>query len=74
MAPNRMDFLTALRSQGLLLTSARVALVVGTILNAINHGAAIIAGEPLLWGKLALNYVVPFCVASYSAARHEMRK
>jgi hypothetical protein len=57
-----------------MVTSARVSLLVGTILNVINHGEAIIAGEPLVWGKVALNYLVPFCVASYSAARHELRR
>lgn len=74
MANGHSDFLTALRSPGLLLTSARVSLVVGTVLNVINQADAVFAGMPVLWGKLALNYVVPFCVASYSAARNEMRK
>jgi len=44
-----------------------VALVVGTVLNAINQGAELFAGEPLVVWKLALTYCVPFLVASYGS-------
>jgi hypothetical protein len=44
-----------------------IAVVVGTILNAINQGAEIISGDPINFLKLALTYAVPFCVASYGA-------
>ncbi len=44
-----------------------VALVVGTILNLINQGDALIAGRPLNLIKLALTYIVPYCVCSYGA-------
>ena len=44
-----------------------VALVVGTILNAINQGDALLgSGEIVLW-KLLLTYFVPFAVASYGS-------
>ena len=44
-----------------------VALIVGTVLCAINQGDIILAGEiPVLW-KVALTYIVPFCVATYGA-------
>jgi hypothetical protein len=49
--------------------AARVSLFVGTCLNAINQGVAIWEGAHIQWGKFALNYAVPFLVASYSAAR-----
>lgn len=49
-----------------------VAVVVGTVLNAINQGLEIWSGnEAILW-KLVLTYIVPFLVASfgsYSALR-----
>jgi hypothetical protein len=52
--------------------SLLVAAVVGTVLNAINQGPEIFAGQwPNLW-KLGLTYIVPFLVASfggYSALR-----
>ncbi|MDP6690852.1 MAG: nitrate/nitrite transporter NrtS [Alphaproteobacteria bacterium] len=43
------------------------ALVVGTILTAINHGDVILAGDapPLL--KVALTYCVPYCVTTWGA-------
>ncbi|GFE77498.1 hypothetical protein NTCA1_51470 [Novosphingobium sp. TCA1] len=47
----------------------RVSAVVGTILNVINQGSSIWTGVGIDWSRLALNYAVPFLVASYSAAR-----
>lgn len=52
--------------------SLRIALVVGAILNLVNQGGAILAGAGISWIHVAMNYVVPYCVASYSAARNEM--
>ncbi|WP_169257857.1 nitrate/nitrite transporter NrtS [Aromatoleum toluvorans] len=54
--------------------AVRVALTVGTILNLINQGGPLIAGEGISWTHVALNYLVPYCVSSYSAARNEMRR
>jgi hypothetical protein len=51
--------------------SLRVALVVGTILNLVNQGSAILEGADISWLHGALNYLVPYGVASYSAARNE---
>lgn len=50
-------------------TAIRVSLVVGTVLNLINQGDALWHGGAIQWGKLLLNYVTPYLVASYSAAR-----
>lgn len=47
--------------------SVVVALVVGTVLNLINQGDALVAGAALNWWKIALTYIVPFCVATYGA-------
>lgn len=44
-----------------------VAAVVGTVLNLINQGDALLAGAPLDWWKIALTYGVPYLVASYGA-------
>ncbi len=49
-------------------TSASISLIVGTILNAINQGDRLLAGSDLDWGRILLNFLVPFCVASISAA------
>jgi hypothetical protein len=43
------------------------ALVVGTLLTAINHGDLILAGmAPPLW-KVGLTYCVPYCVTTWGA-------
>lgn len=60
-------------SRPVALASLRVALVVGTVLNVINLGPAILAGQPASWFHAGLNYLVPFCVASYSAASAQIR-
>lgn len=52
----------------------KVAIVVGTILNVINQGGRLFDGLPLSWFHVGLNYLVPYCVSSYSAARNEMRR
>ena len=47
--------------------SLAVALIIGTVLNAINQGAELLGGaSPVLW-KLLLTYFVPFAVASYGS-------
>lgn len=47
--------------------SGIVAVLIGTLLNGINQGAEMMAGDsPVVW-KLLLTYVVPFCVASYGS-------
>jgi hypothetical protein len=46
--------------------AARTALVVGTLLSAVNQGAIVWSGEATLgtWARVAFNYAVPFVVAS----------
>jgi hypothetical protein len=44
-----------------------VALVVGTVLNLINQGDAIMAGAALNWLKVGLTYVVPYLVSTHGA-------
>jgi hypothetical protein len=59
----------ALRYPPLLRRSATTALVVGTILVAINQGTVLFEGSlplALLW-KIPLTYAVPFFVASWGA-------
>ena len=50
-----------------ILRSLTVALVVGTGLNVINQGDALISGEALVVWKVVLTYLVPFAVASYGS-------
>lgn len=51
--------------------ATRVALVVGTVLVAINQGPALLGGRvnPALAVRVALTYAVPFLVSLYTAWR-----
>ena len=55
----------------LIRTAISTALVVGTILTAINQGNVILGGHlpPVLYWKIPLTYCVPYCVATWSALR-----
>jgi hypothetical protein len=58
-------------------TSAKVALLVGTILALINYGDRIFFRwdmKTLDWVKLAITYCVPYCVATYGAASYALRQ
>jgi hypothetical protein len=47
--------------------SLYVALVVGTVLNLINQGDAILGAGSINWIKLSLTYLVPYAVCTYGA-------
>jgi hypothetical protein len=47
--------------------SLTVALVIGSLLNAINQGPEMLSGQWPVWWKLILTYLVPFAVASYGS-------
>lgn len=51
-----------------------VAAVVGTALNLINQGEALFSGNGFSIPHLFMNYLVPYCVASYSAAKNELTR
>ncbi|WP_288362905.1 nitrate/nitrite transporter NrtS [uncultured Spongiibacter sp.] len=64
-----MGFWHSAMSRPVVFTALKVAAVVGTILNVINQGEVLWAGvEPDL-PRLLLNYLTPYCVASYSGAK-----
>jgi hypothetical protein len=69
MAGRNRCFRCAATHRPLLYRSAKTAAVVGTILVAINVGPAILAGEaqPAVLWRVLLNYLVPFCVATWGA-------
>ena len=58
----------------IVVNACRIALVVGTVLNLINQGDAILAGQGISWGHIAMNYLVPYCVATYSAVKNELTR
>ena len=59
----------AVRHRPIMRKAAQTAVVVGTILTAINQGDALLNHHltaALLW-KIPLTYVVPYCVSTYGA-------
>jgi hypothetical protein len=60
-------------SDGVPQRSLWVALVVGTILNLINQGDALVAGRPVDIVKLVLTYIVPYVVCTYGAVSFRLR-
>jgi hypothetical protein len=59
----------AVRHAPMLARSARIALIVGTLLTAINHGDVIVGGHwmaAMIW-KIPLTYATPFAVATWGA-------
>lgn len=48
-----------------------VALVVGLLLSSINQGDVILSGAitTIIWLKVGMNFVIPFCVSSYGYLR-----
>jgi len=59
-------------SDGVPRRSLVVALIVGTILNLINQGDALVAGLPLDVAKLLLSYLVPYFVSTWGAVSYRL--
>ena len=57
-------------SDGVPWRSFVVAVIVGTILNLINQGDALLSGAHLNFTKIILTFVVPYCVATYGAVSY----
>lgn len=60
-------------SDGVPKRSLLVALVVGTLLNLINQGEALIGHGHFDPVKAALTFVVPYCVATYGAVSYRLK-
>lgn len=61
-------------SNGVPRRSFILAIIVGTIINLINQGDFLMAGEPLNWVKIGLSYILPYCVATYGAVSVQMSR
>lgn len=59
-------------SRHIVSNALKIALGVGTLLNLVNQGEQMLQGSTISWLHLLLNYLVPYCVASYSAAKNEI--
>lgn len=71
--PSFIRIVSAACSGAIARAAARLSLVVGTALNVINQGDALFGGGDVRWGLVLMNFAVPYCVASYSAARNQLQ-
>jgi hypothetical protein len=65
-------FFSTVFSRPIVIGALRVSFVVGCVLNLINQGEALLAGTGISWGHVVLNFLVPYAVSSYSAARNQL--
>ena len=61
-------------SDGVPRRSLYVALIVGTVLNLINQGDALLGMASINWLKLTLTYCVPYVVCTYGAVSYRLKK
>lgn len=66
------QFLALAFERGIARRSAVVAIVVGTILNLINQGDALLLGAHVSLWEVILTYAVPYCVATYGAVSYRL--
>lgn len=52
--------------------ASRLALVVGPILVLINQGDAVFSGVQPDWLKVALTFVVPYCVSTWTSVAKDL--
>jgi len=70
LACQKPGFWAAAAKRNVVILSLKIAAVVGMILIAINQGDAILGGDPIVWWKVVLTFMVPYGVSTYSAAAH----
>lgn len=63
----KRDISSLLFGDGTPRKAAATALVVGTVLTAINHGDTILLGHFPPFLKVGLTYCVPYCVTTWGA-------
>lgn len=63
------EFLRLASERSVVRRALGYAVVVGSVLIAINHGDAILAGEigPVRWWKMGLTVLVPYAVSTLSS-------
>lgn len=72
--PSRTPLVRLLSQPRIVVPALKVALVVGSSLNLINSGEQLWNQHSINLWQVGLNFVVPFCVSSYSATRNDLRR
>lgn len=66
--------LNALTAWPIIFTACKVSLIVGTLLNIINQFDVLKGEQQWQWHMMLFNYLVPYCVSSYSSAVQYLKK
>ena len=74
MREDKKTLLLSAVSDGVPWSALKVAVVVGTVLNAINQADAIFGSVPISWPKLVLTYLVPYAVFTFGAVSAKARQ
>lgn len=72
-SPDNTNRLRTFLEPQIIASATRVSLLVGTVLNLVNQGPVLVSQTGISWPKIAMNYIVPYCVATYSAAANQWR-
>lgn len=69
MSAHESSFIWLARQPSVMKRAAKIALIVGVILAAINHGDAILSGTITTGtvAKILMTFCVPYCVSTYSS-------
>ncbi|MFM9845549.1 MAG: nitrate/nitrite transporter NrtS [Hyphomicrobiaceae bacterium] len=67
MSNDRLSALHRALSWPIAKRSLLTMLIVGSFLNLINQGDALMRPDAINWWKVLLTYCVPFCVATFGA-------
>lgn len=62
-----LNFLQLATQSDIVKRSLIVAFIVGSLLNVINQGDALMGDRAVEWGKCVLTYLVPYCVSTYGS-------
>lgn len=65
-------FVKTALSRHIVFNAFKIAMVVGTLLNTLNQGESMLRGGTISWLPFILNFLVPYCVSSYSATKIEL--
>lgn len=66
---HRDAFFSIARQRTVVMRALRIAGIVGVVLATLNHGDTILSGQATFstWAKIALTFLVPYSVSTYSS-------
>lgn len=67
-------FIRIFFSKKIVQNAIKIAFVVGITLNIINQGKFLLEPRKISWLHFVLNFLVPYCVASFSATKNHLSK